>query len=193
MKKTLKIQSIWKNRISVILILFSLLNMGVYFVSVGFFQKDPNSTDQIQDLQKSNYEIDKNIINSALNKEKLIGSQSVTIDSDLQNILFPINNINNSDSYGKYNSYNINIDNPLIIEDNIVANNYSILEQTLTTSISIDQSLDWLLLQVIVGGQWNTFRLFGIELTDTTIIARLFGLVVTVLISAEIGSILNWW
>ena len=70
---------------------------------------------------------------------------------------------------------------------------HNILKQNLTTSISTDQMVDWLLLQSIVSGRWRTFRLFGIEFTDSKLISRLFGLAVTILLTAETGAILNWW
>jgi hypothetical protein len=68
-----------------------------------------------------------------------------------------------------------------------------IAEQTMITSISIDQTVDWMLLQSLVSQKWSTFKFFGIEISDTMMISKLLGLIITVLISSQLGDMLNWW
>lgn len=81
----------------------------------------------------------------------------------------------------------------VLTTDGYMAKIHSMVKQNLIASISSDQMIDWLILQGIVGDRWKTFRIFGIELTDSTLISRIFGIGVTILISAEVGGLLNWW
>jgi hypothetical protein len=50
-----------------------------------------------------------------------------------------------------------------------------------------------MILQKIGNGKWGTFKIFGIELTDTKLISRIIGLIITALITTEIITIFNWW
>lgn len=75
----------------------------------------------------------------------------------------------------------------------IVNTNQVALRQVLQSSVSTDQMMDWLILQGIVGGRWKTFRIYGVEFTNTALLSKIFGIFVSVILSAEIGSHLNWW
>jgi len=86
-----------------------------------------------------------------------------------------------------------NMNKKIIIIDNHIVKIHSMMKQNLIASISADQMIDWLILQGIVSDRWKTFKIFGIEITDTTVIARIFGIIATVLISSELGYLLNWW
>jgi hypothetical protein len=68
-----------------------------------------------------------------------------------------------------------------------------IITNTLVSSISTTQILNWMILQKIGNGKWGTFKIFGIELTDTKLISRIIGLIITALITTEIITIFNWW
>lgn len=74
-----------------------------------------------------------------------------------------------------------------------VSDNTQMIKQCLIASISTDQTLDWLVLQKIVSEDWETFKIFGVELTDSKLISRILGLLIGVLISAELGNIFDWW
>ena len=76
---------------------------------------------------------------------------------------------------------------------NNVAENDMMLRNILVASISNQQMLDWISLRNIVSGRWLTFRIFGVEFTDTSIIAKLFGIAVVILMSSEFGSLMRWW
>jgi hypothetical protein len=78
-------------------------------------------------------------------------------------------------------------DNPYNIE------NSQMIKQCLIASVSTDQTTDWLVLQKIVSDRWETFKIFGVELTDSKLISRIIGLLIGVLISAELGNIFDWW
>jgi hypothetical protein len=67
------------------------------------------------------------------------------------------------------------------------------MRNVMTTVNGVQNMVNWMALQGITSAQWKTFRLFGIQLTDATLISRLFGLATTLLITAELGSTLNWW
>lgn len=76
---------------------------------------------------------------------------------------------------------------------NVESPNTGMIRQIMVSTISTDQMMDWLLLRDIINNRWRTFRIFGVEFTDTRLIAKLFGIFVTILMSAQIGFILNWW
>jgi hypothetical protein len=74
-----------------------------------------------------------------------------------------------------------------------LTNTYNIMKQNMIASISTEQMMDWLILQGIVGGRWKSFRIFGVEFTDSSLISKLFGVAVTVLVSAQFGMMVKWW
>ena len=47
------------------------------------------------------------------------------------------------------------------------------IKQCLIASVSTDQTTDWLVLQKIVSDRWETFKIFGVELTDSKLISRI--------------------
>lgn len=78
-------------------------------------------------------------------------------------------------------------------ESEYTSENTQMIKQCLIASISTDQTTDWLVLQKIVADKWETFKIFGIELTDSKLISRILGILIGVLISSELGNIFNWW
>jgi hypothetical protein len=67
------------------------------------------------------------------------------------------------------------------------------IRKILTTVTGIQNMANWMSLQGVAGAQWKTFRLFGVQLTDTTLISRIFGLLVALGIGSELVSVLNWY
>jgi hypothetical protein len=100
-----------------------------------------------------------------------------------------INNIHNNE-----NDFNeaIASDKFDTIGDNILDNN-TMLRHVMIASISNQQILDWMSLRQIIHDKWQTFRIFGVEFTDSTIISKLFGIAIVILISAQAGTMLKWW
>lgn len=86
-----------------------------------------------------------------------------------------------------------NANKKITLIDEHIVKIHGMMKQNLIASISADQMMDWLILQGIVSDRWKTFRIFGIELTDTQVISKIFGIITTILISSEIGNLLNWW
>jgi hypothetical protein len=84
-------------------------------------------------------------------------------------------------------------DNSKGISEEYLINNYNINKQVLISSISSEQMIDWLVLQGIVNEKWSTFKVFGIEFTDSTLISKLVGIATAAFIASEIGVIANWW
>jgi len=76
-----------------------------------------------------------------------------------------------------------------VIDPNVTGS----LRKILTTVTGTQNMVNWMSLQAVAGGRWKTFRLFGVELTDTTLIARLVGLLIALGIGAELVSALNWY
>lgn len=68
----------------------------------------------------------------------------------------------------------------------------SILKNILVISLATDQMLNWVALQNIVAEKLNSFTLFGIEISNQTILSRVFGLIISILIFSEVSSIFNW-
>jgi hypothetical protein len=65
--------------------------------------------------------------------------------------------------------------------------------QIVIASVTTEQMLDWLVLGNIVSRKWKTFSVFGVELTDTTLISRLIGIIVSILVTTQIGQLFQWW
>jgi hypothetical protein len=53
--------------------------------------------------------------------------------------------------------------------------------------------VDCIILKNIIQTRWKTFRIFGIEFTDTTLISKLFGTIIVILVSSKLGTVLRWW
>lgn len=66
-------------------------------------------------------------------------------------------------------------------------------KQIMIAAVSTEQMLDWLILGNIVSRKWKTFTVFGVELTDTTILSRLVGIAVSILVTTQVGRLLQWW
>lgn len=81
------------------------------------------------------------------------------------------------------------------IEPNYAQNQHMNMSiRTINTSVNgIQNVVNLMALQSIVGGTWNTFNIFGVQITDAVLISRLFGIAVSILITSEVASILNWW
>lgn len=62
------------------------------------------------------------------------------------------------------------------------------MRNVMTTVNGVQDMMNWIALQGITSAQWRTFRIFGVQVTDMTLISRLFGLAVAILISAELGD-----
>lgn len=76
-------------------------------------------------------------------------------------------------------------------DENTVNNN--MLKNILIASVSNQHMLDWMSLKNVVNEDWYTFNIFGIEFSDTTILSRLYGIVVAILMSTQLGLLLNIW
>lgn len=79
----------------------------------------------------------------------------------------------------------------IIIEQLNMIHNLS--RHAVISSVSNQLMLDWMSLRDITQTQWETFKIFGVEITDSTLISRLVGIVIAVLVSTELGSLFNWW
>lgn len=69
----------------------------------------------------------------------------------------------------------------------------AMLKNILVISLATDQMLNWVALQNIVAEQLNSFTLFGIEISNQTILSRIFGLIITLLIFSKVSDLFNWW
>jgi hypothetical protein len=104
----------------------------------------------------------------------------------------PHQNTNPQDELGEYYKYAENYPSHNISDAYLNTNN-NIMKQIMIASISTEQMLDWLVLGNIVSSKWTTFTVFGVEFTDTTLISKLVGAGVGVLMTTQLGFILKWW
>ena len=65
--------------------------------------------------------------------------------------------------------------------------------QVMVTVNGVQNMVNWMALQDMTRGSWDTFELFGIQLSDSTVLSKLFGLVMAILLSTQIGTALSWW
>lgn len=70
---------------------------------------------------------------------------------------------------------------------------YEMLRNTMITCSSMQHMMDWTSLKHITSERWSTFKVFGVEYTDTLLIAKLYGVFVTVFMATQLGSYLSWW
>lgn len=88
-------------------------------------------------------------------------------------------------SYNNERNIKINFeDNSL---DAIGANS----RNSLISSLTIDESIDWLIFDAISTKPWETFNILGIEINDTTVLQKLFGFIVLIALSNNISNILQ--
>jgi len=55
-------------------------------------------------------------------------------------------------------------------------------------SIKNTELLSWLVLKDLLSVEWDSYNLFGFQITDTLIIQKLFGLLITLLIAQDISN-----
>lgn len=102
-----------------------------------------------------------------------------------------IGNNTHNEYHGHYNFSKNNNDYQTIIKD--LTTTQELLKDIMISSISSDHMIDWMILKSIVEQQWESFKLFGIEFNDTSLISKFFGLIIACLVTSQFGIILNWW
>lgn len=167
------------------MILFGIVEV-IYIVAI---QTVNNNIINIADTISSNSVITTFFGNKRFNR--IISPLDEVTDDIVDNKKNNMNDLENSSKFKDMNDNDIN--KKITILDNHIVKIHSMVTHNLIASISADQMMDWLVLQGIVSGKWQTFRIFGIELTDSKLISRIFGIFATVLISSEIGTLLSWW
>lgn len=105
-------------------------------------------------------------------------------NNDKQNL--PFDTINSNFTNTEYHRNDM-------MNDNGYLETQMMLRNIMVSSMANQQMLDWVSLRNIVSSRWSTFKLFGVEFTDTAIISKLYGVIVAVLVSAQFGFLFNWW
>lgn len=79
-----------------------------------------------------------------------------------------------------------NIDNPseqdikrLLVNINIC------VEQTL-------ENIEWINLQKVLNLEWDSFQIFGIQITDTALIQKIISVIVTVSLASDLSSLISF-
>jgi hypothetical protein len=153
---------------------FNTVESDIYEDDVELELKPLSSTKFSQDTgeyHRENENIDNNDINIDIDKETIF-KKNYNVDRNIRSIM------NN---------------NRFIMDNKEDMNTYNILQNIMVVSVSMQQMLDWISLRDIVSSRWNTFRVFGVEYTDTVVIAKIYGVGVAILMSAQLGQLLNLW
>lgn len=79
------------------------------------------------------------------------------------------------------------------IHNQYSANTYELTQHIMVACISTHQMIDWIVLRHIVKEPWYAFTIFGISFTDSTLLTKIFGAIVSVLITSKLGNIGNIW
>lgn len=90
-----------------------------------------------------------------------------------------------------FRSYNINRNIELANKDYDLQTVGYMIKNTLISTLSIDESIDWIILNAIMNKPWSSFCIFGIKLDDTEITHKFVGLVITLLMADSISSIFS--
>lgn len=200
------IQAVNKNINSINDMLSSNTIIAEYFGNKVFNRTMPVHELKIND-QRPSTEVQKSV-NLNMARQDADGERKTSNSSENTPISINEDNDNeeNRDEYHRLNEHyendNKNKDSEIIeaimagkfemMGENIAGNN-AMLRHVMVASVSNQQMLDWMSLRQIVEARWKTFEIFGVEFTDTTLIAKIFGVGVTVLMSAQIGTFLQWW
>jgi len=80
-----------------------------------------------------------------------------------------------------------------IYHNNTYNEGHDALNRIVISSISTEQMIEWLILQGIVANKWQSFSMFGVEFTGTSLIAKIAGIIIGLLITSEFASFFNWW
>lgn len=119
--------------------------------------------------------------------ENTRGEAGENMDGDVQNEEF------NFDNYKK----NQNNNNDILSEkeDVYITDPYlsSSMRNVVTNVNGTQNMMSWMALRSITCERWKTFRFFGVELTDNTLISKLLGAFVALGIGSSIGSSIGWW
>jgi hypothetical protein len=118
-------------------------------------------------------------------------------NSHIQIIPDPTNNANAnidySREYHRENGSNNVLSSSGIYRHNVSNESHDALNRIIISSISTEQMIEWLILQGIVANKWQSFSMFGVEFTGTSLIAKLAGIIIGLLITSEFASFFNWW
>lgn len=65
------------------------------------------------------------------------------------------------------------------------------VNQNLKTLVTMEESVEWLMILGIISQKWETFTLFGANIDDTGIIQKVFAIFIGLLISQNIANLIN--
>lgn len=58
-------------------------------------------------------------------------------------------------------------------------------------SVKTSETLDWIIMKEILDSEWETFKFLGFPITDSYIIQKIFGIIITLLIAKDISESLS--
>jgi hypothetical protein len=77
----------------------------------------------------------------------------------------------------------------------LITGNYTIqhigimIQNNLISTLSIDESIDWVVLNAIISKEWDTFNILGVKLEDTTILQKMMGMILLFIVSQGISDL----
>lgn len=86
-------------------------------------------------------------------------------------------------------TYNAGRNVELITGDHTMQNIGSMTQNILISTLSIDESIDWVVLEIIISKEWDTFNILGIKIEDTTILQKMLGMILLFVVSQTISDL----
>lgn len=82
-----------------------------------------------------------------------------------------------------------------ILNGLIMSNNdcLSLNKKIVAITNGCEREIKLILSRFITEEKWDSFSLFGVDITDTKLISRIFGIIISVLITSEVIDQTNWW
>jgi hypothetical protein len=85
--------------------------------------------------------------------------------------------------------YNTNRNIELISGTYTTQNIGIMVQHNLISTLSIDESIDWVVLNAVISKEWDTFNILGVKLEDTTILQKMIGVIFLFLVSQGISDL----
>jgi hypothetical protein len=183
-----KIKNDYDNMIDDLNLFFSSLSIigiiGVYFAIISILTGKIDSIETIHSILFLITEI--LYINTAQSLRKSI--------NEVENLIKEPIMLQEFSQKGRQTNMNINSD-PNYAERETQINVTSLMEICTVTFMcckEIEEHMLWKKLDDILKAQWNSFQFFGIKITDTALLQKIFGLVIAFIFTSNIMSISNF-
>ena len=83
----------------------------------------------------------------------------------------------------------------IVVEETVMFDQqkqYQMISQNQIYLAEIAEGIQWMQLQKILELEWGTFEIFGIEIRDTSLIQKIVGILITILIASDLVDIISF-